>query len=80
LPHAGVKLGGAKHWVYTSDVETALAKAEDGLLSTSFHQEERSETESIIRRRYRSRSIQHDGFVYVLQKIDEQHGSKTPED
>jgi CRP-like cAMP-binding protein len=69
-----------KEWAYTSDMETALAKAEDGLLSTVFHLEEKDETEQSRRRQRRLSESQSDGFVYSLQKIDEQHGLNTAEE
>ena len=59
-------------WTYTHDMETALAKAEDALLSAEFHLEEMDQEESLQRRQ--SNSLQSsDGFLYALQKIDEQH-------
>lgn len=61
-----------KKWVYTHDMETAMAKAEDWLLSKEYHLEEQDQEES----RQRSNSVV-DGFHYALQKIDEQHGLDT---
>jgi CRP-like cAMP-binding protein/anti-anti-sigma regulatory factor len=85
LLYAGIKSSGStlakKYLAYTHDMETALAQAEDGLLSTVFHLEERNETESSNRRRERRMSgTEDDGFFYALQKIDEQHGLQVAED
>lgn len=71
--YAGIQ-GSSEHVRYIGDLETALAKAEDGLLSRTFHLEEKDTKESEQRRRARSVSIAEDGFVYALKKIDEQHG------
>ena len=59
---------------YIGDLETALAKAEDGLLSTVLHREEKAMAEAERRRRNRSESSAEDGFLYALRNIDEQHG------
>ncbi len=73
LLYAGMKPSTRRRqWMYTNDMETALAKAEDALLSTEFHLEEMDQKES----RLRSNSL-HDGFLYSLEKIDEQHGLTT---
>jgi CRP-like cAMP-binding protein len=78
LLYAGVKPEpGAKRWSYVFDLESALAKAEDGLISDVFHLEEKDEAETGERRRVRSQSLVDDGFIYALQKIDEQHGTNT---
>ena len=75
LLYAGVKPEpGAKRWSYASDLETALAKAEDGLLSTVFQLEEKDKIESQTRSFERRVSLTEDGFLYALKKIDEQHG------
>lgn len=63
------------------DLETALARAEDGLLSNVIHVEELITSESERRERLMSidRGLVEEGFVYALRKIDEQHGlSVTP--
>lgn len=76
LIYAGLKVSTRRRrWMYTQDMETALAKSEDALLSTEFHWFERDQEES----RLRSNSIQ-DGFLYALEKIDEQHGLTTVTD
>lgn len=63
----------------TSDLESALARAEDNLLSNIFRLEAKNEAES--RKRGRSLSIaQDDGFLYALRKIDELHGLNTTEE
>lgn len=91
LLYAGLKpprrsLGGQRVWVYTSDMETALASAEDSLLSNVFHLEEKDESESsrrLLQRKMRAESIGEnvdDGFRYALKKIDEQHGLTTARD
>lgn len=75
LLYAGVKPApGAKRWSYVFDLESALAKAEDGLISDVFRLEEKDEAETGERRRVRSQSLLEDGFIYALRKIDEQHG------
>lgn len=71
--HAGIQ-GSTEHVRYTTDLEIALVKAEDGLLSRIYHLEDKDKMESAQRRRARSVSNAEDGFVYALKKIDEQHG------
>jgi MFS superfamily sulfate permease-like transporter/CRP-like cAMP-binding protein len=65
--------------VYISDLERAMGKAEDGLLWSEFHLEERDKEESEHRSRHCRASGVEDGFLYALQKIDEQHGLRTEE-
>ena len=78
LMYAGVKPEpGAKRWSYVFDLESALAKAEDGLISDVFHLEEKDEAETVERRRARSHALVEDGFIYALAKIDEQHETNT---
>lgn len=66
-----------RQWSFTNDIESALSKAEDGLLSTMFHVEDKNREETNLRRRQRSNSKVEDGFLYSLKKIDEQHGLNT---
>lgn len=78
LIFAGIKpIPGSSRFLFSSDLETALAQAEDGLLSSKFRLEEKDEEESDRRRRQRSESTVEDGFLYALKKIDEQHRLNT---
>lgn len=78
LIFAGIKPTPAStRFRFAADLETALAQAEDGLLSSRFRWEERDLEESQRRRRERSESAVEDGFLYALKKIDEQHGLNT---
>jgi len=77
LIFSGLRGNQRQGWMYTMDMETALAKAEDGLLSSEFRLEELDQEET----RKRSNSMRpSDGFLYALKKIDEQHGLNTRED
>lgn len=74
LVYAGIKPPpGSKRFAFSKDLESALAKAEDGLVSDLFHLEERDKLESTRRTRMRSESNVDAGFVYALRKIDLQH-------
>jgi CRP-like cAMP-binding protein len=78
LIFAGIKpTPGATRFRFSADLETALAQAEDGLLSSRFRWEEKDMEESQRRRRERIESTVEDGFLYALKKIDEQHGLNT---
>jgi len=78
--YAGLKPGtGPWGFVYAADLESALARAEDGLLSNVYHLEQRDELEASNRRRERNESDAEDGFLYSLKKIDEQHNLDTAE-
>jgi hypothetical protein len=79
--YAGLKPEpGSRGFSYTPDLESALAKAEDSLIKTIFHLEEKDEMETSVRKRHRSVSHVDDGFLYALQKIDIQHGLHTAND
>lgn len=82
LIFAGIKPdpGGDASFRFFADLESALAKAEDGLLWSEFRIEEKDELESSQRRRHRSESTVEDGFLYALRKIDEQHGVHAAEE
>ena len=81
LTYAGVKPGPERRFLWTFDLESALSKAEDKLISQDFHIEEKDKMESSMRRAKRSESLDlrnaDDGFLYALKKIDEQHGLHT---
>lgn len=82
LIYAGIKRTN-RTTIYLADLETALGKAEDELLSDVLHVEEKEIEES--QRRGRSRSMSdalkaEDGFVYALSKIEEQHGVPAAKD
>lgn len=62
---------------FTTDLESALARAEDGLLSFMFRLEEKDEAEYNTRQHSRNESNVEDGFVYALKKIDIQHNLKS---
>jgi len=76
LVYAGLKPEGGirSRFAYMTDLESALAKAEDILLSDVFHLKEMDEKETQIRQSHRTVSNADDGFAYALLKIDEQHG------
>lgn len=78
LSYAGIKPSPERRFHWAFDLESALAKAEDKLISKEFQIEEKDELESSIRRKKRSESLDirnsDDGFLYALRKIDEQHG------
>jgi hypothetical protein len=79
--YAGLKPEpGSRRFSYTMDLESALANAEDSLVTTVFHLEEKDEMETSVRKRHRSVSNVEDGFLYALQKIDIQHGLHTADD
>ena len=84
LAYAGIKPSSERRFHWTFDLETALAKAEDKLITQVFHIEEKDELESSMRRQKRSESIDlrqtDDGFLYALRKIDEQHGLHTADE
>ena len=65
---------GVKDFLFFGDLEQALAKAEDRLVSEIYRLEENDRMESTRRRRSRKDSIVEDGFLYSLKKIDEYHG------
>lgn len=73
LVYAGVKPDG-KTLFFQPDLETALGKAEDGILDSVFHVVEQTEHDVGLRRRKRALSNADDGFRYALEKIDEHHG------
>lgn len=81
LAYAGIKPSLDRRFQWALDLESALAKAEDKLISQIFHIEEKNELESSVRRQKRSESLDirsgDDGFLYALRKIDEQHGLHT---
>ena len=83
LTHAGVRpeisnqSGVSVHqFSWQFDLESALAKSEDALLSDEFHLEEKAKKESNERQGSMNERGQlgDDGFIYALKKIDEQHG------
>jgi hypothetical protein len=79
--YAGLKPEpGSRRFSYTSDLESALAKAEDSLVTTVFHLEEKDELETSVRKRQRGASNVEDGFLYALQNIDAQHGLHAADD
>jgi hypothetical protein len=78
--YAGLKPEALRRFSYTPDLESALAKAEDSLVTTVYHLEEKVEMETSVRKRQRSVSSVEDGFLYALQKIDIQHGLHTADD
>jgi hypothetical protein len=78
--YAGLKPEPMRRFSYTPDLESALAKAEDSLVTTVFHLEEKVEMETSVRKRQRNVSNVEDGFLYALQKIDIQHGLHTADD
>lgn len=84
LAYAGVKPTSDRRFHWSFDLESALAKAEDKLVSEVFHLEEKDQLESSARRQKRSESIDlrntDDGFLYALHKIDEQHGLNTADE
>lgn len=78
MAYAGIKKqAGSSLLTFMTDLETALARAEDGLLSTVFHLEEKTEAETSTRGHRRRESQVEDGFAYALKKIDEQHNLNT---
>eukprot|EP00977_Amphora_coffeiformis_P021592 scaffold9519_cov183-Amphora_coffeaeformis.AAC.8 len=81
LLYAGIKPSLERRFNWALDLESALAKAEDKLISQEFRIEEKDELESSTRRQKRSESLDlrqgDDGFLYALRKIDEQHGLNT---
>ena len=79
---AGIKPStqGSFGFSYSTDLESALAKAEDGLVSTFFHIEDKDQMESSARAKKRSLSNVEDGFLYALRKIDEQHNLHTADE
>jgi hypothetical protein len=79
--YAGLKPEpGSRGFSYTPDLESALAKAEDSLVTNVFHLEDKDDMETSVRKRHRSVSNVDDGFLYALQKIDIQHGLQTADD
>jgi hypothetical protein len=79
--YAGLKPEpGSRGFSYTPDLESALAKAEDSLVTTIFHLEENDEMETSVRISHRSVRNVDDGFLYALQKIDIQHGLHTADE
>ena len=62
-----------KTLLFAPDLESALAKAEDGLIKRASHLGEKDESESHSLLERRSESAE-DGFLHALQKIDEQVG------
>ena len=83
LMYAGIKpsfVARKRSWVYANDMEAALAKAEDELLSSVFHLEEKVEIESNLRHEHWLQEEVNDGFSYALQKLDERHGLNTCQD
>lgn len=81
LTYAGVKPMSGRHFHWSFDLESALAKAEDKLITEVFHLEERDQLETSVRLKKRGESIDlrdtDDGFLYALRKIDEQHSLHT---
>lgn len=81
LTYAGIRPTATRPFGWALDLESALAKAEDKLISQVFHLEEKDEMESSVRRQKRSESLDlrnsDDGFLYALRKIDEQHVLRT---
>jgi SulP family sulfate permease len=69
--YAGIKPDG-KTLYFQPDLELSLGKAEDGLLTNVFHVVEQDEHDAGMRRRARGMSHVDNGFLYTLQKIDEQ--------
>lgn len=60
---------------FISNLEAALGRAEDALLSEVFRTEEEERRKSVERRHIRLASLGSDsGFRYALQQIDQQHG------
>jgi hypothetical protein len=54
LLYAGLKVEpGSRRFIYVPDLARALAKAEDNLITTEFHLEEKDEMETSVRKRHR---------------------------
>ena len=70
LIFAGVKPDGTAFY-FQPDLETALGKAEDGILDSVFHVVEQTEHDVGLRRRERALSNADNGFRFALDKIDE---------
>jgi len=78
MSYTGIKPGtGSYSFSYATDLESALARAEDGLLSNKYHLEDKAEQETSTRKRARSEGNVEDGFLYALKRIDEQHNLNT---
>jgi SulP family sulfate permease len=60
--------------MFATDLESAIAKAEDGLINRFLRLGEKDESESYERVERRKLSNAEEGFLYALQKIDEQVG------
>lgn len=79
LVHAGVKPEGpaTSRFSFVEDLDSALAKTEDSLISNEMHIEDMDQSETQNRLRHRRMSNAEDGFLYALTKIDEQHKLQT---
>lgn len=62
--------------LFAPDLESALAKAEDGLINRVSGLREQDESELPVRQDPTAKNSSH-GFLHALQKIDEQHGLDT---
>lgn len=79
--YAGVQSDSSRYSIaFIHDLETALSKAEDCLLSEELQVEEMVKSETRLRRHRRRESKIDDGFLYALQKIDEQHDTSSEEE
>mmetsp|Transcript_25689 Transcript_25689/g.60414 ORF Transcript_25689/g.60414 Transcript_25689/m.60414 type:complete len:1133 (+) Transcript_25689:154-3552(+) len=63
--------------VFYGDLEAALAKAEDDLMSSVFHLEEKGREEAEARTKRESSEDEENGFSYALDMILEQHGDQV---
>lgn len=70
LVYGGIKPDGTTFY-FQPDLETALGKAEDGILDSVFHVVEQTEHDVGLRRRKRALSDADTGFRFALDKIDE---------
>lgn len=63
-----------RYFRFISNLESAIGRAEDGLLTDIFKAEEMDRKSSVARRRIRLMSLGSDsGFGYALEQIDQQH-------